>query len=106
MSGARHVSPTRLRALLEETSARTGFGVHRLVGPEVADDIAQARFAFAWAAQQGLASSTVATGQSLCRHHTTIIHAIRRAEQLRASDDRFRALTDRLVAFAMEKHRA
>ncbi len=92
-----------LRALLEETSARTGFGVHRLVGPERTAQIAHARFAFAWVAQQALAASKPMIANELKRaDYTAAVHGIRRAEQLRATDPVFRDITDKLLEWATD----
>lgn len=93
-----------LRALLVETGTQTGFAVHRLVGPERTRALSRARFAFSWAAQQRLAATKRMIGAELGQaDHTSAVHAIKRAEQLRASDQAFRNLTDRLVASAKEQ---
>ena len=95
---------TPLRALLEETAARTGVRVHRLVGPERTDPVARARFAFAWAAQQGLATTKRQIAAELGRaEHSSGVYGVRRAEELRTACGDFRLLTDTLTSWIMER---
>ena len=57
------------------------------------------RFAIAWTLRKGLGFSYQRIADKLRRkNHTTIIHALRRAEEMRDKDREFRALTDDLLA--------
>ncbi len=71
-----------------------------LAGPCRAKKLARGRFAVVWAARRlsrySLPQIAAALGG---RDHSTIISALRRADQLRGEDPEFRRLTDAVVAF-------
>lgn len=58
----------------------------------------RARWAVAWAAFRGTGYSYPRIARELGgRDHTTIMHGVKRADELRAQDPVFRALTDELL---------
>lgn len=68
--------------------------------------ITETRFAIAWVAKHATSYSLPRIAGALHRKdHSTIINALRRAEELRASDPVFKARTDRLLSGAMQRRR-
>lgn len=70
-----------------------------VLGPSRAKRLARARFAVWWTARRLRDVSLPVLGrQSGGRDHTTVLHGLTRAEQLRVVDPAFRRLTDRMLA--------
>lgn len=91
-----------IAAIVDDAAHRLGLGVREIVAPYRDASCAHARFAVAWAARRAIeACSLPRIGRALGgRDHTTILHALRRADALREADPDFRRLTDRLLAAA------
>lgn len=85
--------------LIMATALMTGVPVHEIRGRCKATPIARARFVAVWAIRQrNPAASFAVIGRLLGgRDHSTMIHAHRRAEELRGEDPNFRDLTDRVA---------
>ena len=58
--------------------------------------VSKARWAASWICYQ-LGKSSVQIGRQFNIDHSSILHGIRRAEQLRQSDEAFRIVTDRIL---------
>lgn len=68
------------------------------------DRVLRARFAAVWVAREATNTSFSHLGRQMGgRDHTTAMHAWRRAEVLRASDEAFRRSTDLLLADARRR---
>lgn len=63
--------------------------------------IVQPRFAAVWLAHKLLNQSLPQLGRLFGRDHSTIVHALKRAEGWRIADDDFRAVTDRVLSALM-----
>lgn len=89
-----------VRDIAAEVAA--GFGVSRaeLLGDGRHGYVTRARFAAAWIARRRHGYSTPRIGRALNRDHSTILNAIRRCEELRASDPDYRKITDKLAGNA------
>ncbi|MDF7776897.1 helix-turn-helix domain-containing protein [Sphingomonas sp. AOB5] len=95
---ARVRSAAKVTDILAAVAAETGFLIGELVGERRHNAVSVARFAVSWVAARAAGASTTTIGQVLGnRDHTTIIHQLRRATDLRQTDADFRALTDRLL---------
>ncbi|MBS3961469.1 MAG: hypothetical protein KGZ61_06515 [Sandarakinorhabdus sp.] len=60
-------------------------------------DVCDARHALIWAARRLTPWSLPMIGKRIGRDHSTVIHALKRAERKRARDLRYRVLTDAMV---------
>lgn len=70
----------------------------QLISERRTKDLAYGRFAIMWAARQLTNYSYPRIGHALGGFdHTSVIHGIRRAEQLRETEPDFRALTDAMI---------
>lgn len=75
-----------------------------ILGPSRSARLCRARFAIAWVAHQAFGLSSVVIGRALGdRDHSTVLSAIRRAEEWRAGDEDYRQITDRLLALISPK---
>lgn len=100
----RHVT---VDIIIAAVSAVTG--VHRIdiLSDRRDEETARARFAALWLATKMIQISTPALGRAFGdRDHTTILYALRRAEELRASDRNFRVGCDTMLGtlLAIERH--
>ena len=100
----RHVT---VDIIIAAVSAVTG--VHRIdmLSDRRDEETARARFAALWLATKMIRISTPALGRAFGdRDHTTILYALRRAEELRASDRGFRVDCDTMLGtlLAIERH--
>jgi chromosomal replication initiation ATPase DnaA len=90
-----------LAEIVVEAAFQVGVTVAGVLSDNRAKPLVRARFAAAWAARHALGYSHARIGAGLGRRdHTTILGALRRAEQMREKDPAFRRLTDRLLAAA------
>lgn len=88
-----------LASILERTAALSHTSVTELRADRRSRSVAYPRFAAMWAARELTEYSLPQIGRALGgRDHTTIIHGLRRADELRRTDPAFRRLTDALVA--------
>lgn len=88
----RHVT---VEIIIAAVSAATG--VHRLdiLSDNREADVARARYAAIWISKQMLPLGSVTLGRVFGdRDHSTILRALERADELRASDPSFRLLAD------------
>lgn len=91
----RHVT---VDAIVQAVGSVTGFGRSELLSERRHIELAHARFAIYWLAQQMTSLSLVAIGRAFGdRDHSTVSYGIERAEQLRASDETFRLTTDAIL---------
>lgn len=75
---------------------QTGCSVSEITGQRRQFAIARARFAVYWLGIHALQLSLPAIGSKLSkRDHTTVLHGVRRADELRLSDPAFRMMTDK-----------
>jgi hypothetical protein len=100
----RHVT---VDIIIAAVSAVTG--VHRIdmLSDRRDEETARARFAALWLATKMIQISTPALGRAFGdRDHTTILYALRRAEELRVSDRGFRVDCDTMLGtlLAIERH--
>jgi chromosomal replication initiation ATPase DnaA len=96
----------RVARLIQFAAVAFGVSESMIIGPTRSHRMCRARFAVAWAAQQAFGLSSPAIGRALGdRDHTTILMAVRRANDWRAEDEEYRELTDRLLALVMPKNR-
>ncbi|WP_374653090.1 helix-turn-helix domain-containing protein [Dongia sp.] len=81
------------------------FGVHKilLAGVGRARRLAYPRFAFYLVARETLGLSLPAIGRAVSRDHTTVMHGLVRAEELKARDADFAAKVALLIT-AAEQH--
>ncbi|UIJ46925.1 hypothetical protein LZK98_08275 [Sphingomonas cannabina] len=64
----------------------------------------RARYAISWVSQEATKLSLTEVGRRLGeRDHTTIIHALERAKELRGTDANFRRATDELLEGLLER---
>lgn len=97
----------RVRAIVEDASALLEVPVNDILSRRKRVDIVQARFAVIWVARNTTDLSFPQIAAALNgRDHSTIMHALARAEQMRAADDDFRAVTNRLRRRAEERNPA
>lgn len=69
-----------------------------ILGADRSRPAARARYAVFYVARTGLGKSSTEIGRAVGgRDHTTVLHGLKRAEQMRASDAEFRAATDELL---------
>lgn len=88
----------RIANMIAVTATLFRTSTQMIVGPIRTRNVCRARNTVAWAAVQAFGVSTVLLGRELGgRDHSTIIHAIRRADELRRQDDRYRRITDLLL---------
>ena len=94
----RRVFRTMTERLLAEASHATGLSPSRLTGRERNNRVFVPRAAICWVLREnGLGMAEI--GRRIGgRDHTTIIHACRRAEELRTTDPSFRGLCAQLQA--------
>ena len=84
--------------ILNLVAAATGVSVTALRGPRSDRQAAHPRFAVMWLARKITRLSLPQIGRELGdRDHTTIISGLRRANEMRAEDEQFRHLTDRVL---------
>lgn len=75
-----------------------------ITGPIRSGKFVRARFAVMWAAREIYGLSTPHIGRHMGgRDHTTVLGALKRAEQLRDTDEDYRSQTDALVALFRPK---
>lgn len=75
-----------------------------ILGATRSERVCRARFAIAWVAREAFGLSSTVIGRSLGdRDHSTILSAQRRAQEMRAADDEYRDITDRLLAMLTPK---
>lgn len=75
----------------------TGFSIAEIVGPGSARDLARTRFAVEWVARTEHGRSYPEIGQRLGRDHTSVMHGVRRAVELRRTDAEFYQLCEQLA---------
>ncbi|MFN7400330.1 MAG: helix-turn-helix domain-containing protein [Sandaracinobacter sp.] len=89
------------RGIASLTAAMAGQPLQDILGPYRAHDCVRARFAAIWVVRQALPLSLPQIGRAFGgRDHTTIISALRRAEELRSRDRAFWMFTEHLLAAA------
>ena len=86
------------QAVLRAISEATEIPLVRLTGGERNQPLVRARWVFCWVMHQTSGYSLPEIGRLIGRDHTTIMHGLRRARELRASDPGFRHWTDELAA--------
>lgn len=90
-----------IATMLNRCAKETGIPVKDILGRRRTADVSRSRCATMWAARKVLSPSTrgsyPAIGRVFHRDHSTVMHAIRKAEILRSEELDFRTLTDALV---------
>lgn len=95
--------PPRIMRLVELAAAVFDLDVQDILQDRRLPEICKARFAVYFAGYHGLLLSKSRLARAIGdRDHSTIIHGLRRADHLRATDPDFRSLTDRLLAAIKE----
>lgn len=90
-----------LQPLIVRAAEHYGLSPKAVLANRRQTSIVRARWAVAWAAQHATEYSYPRIGRALGgRDHTTVMHGVRRAEEIRARDSAFRALTDELASMA------
>jgi chromosomal replication initiation ATPase DnaA len=88
-----------VRELVRFVAFQTGVRTAEIVGPQRCRRVFRARAAVVWASIRLLGKSYSVVGRVLGdRDHTTIINAVRRAEEMRRIDPAFGLLCGRLEA--------
>lgn len=87
-----------LAGLIDDAGRQFGVSIPELKGDGRRVAATRARFAIAWVAKQATGHSAAAIGRALGdRDHSTIIHALGRADELRATEVSFRRASDQLL---------
>jgi chromosomal replication initiator protein len=94
---------TTVRRIIDAVAAETGVGAKEIMSDRRARRIARPRFAACWLARHLTSQSLPQIGRTIGRDHTTIMHALDRAEELRRDDPNFEAMTNRLLARLREE---
>lgn len=84
------------RRVLAKASVETGMSIVRLKGMDRSQTVARVRSAICWVMRERLGLSSTIIGGHLHRDHTTVLSALKRAEQYRKTGGDFIALCDRL----------
>lgn len=99
--------PARMRQiarLVELASIATGVSEAAIIGASRARKHCRPRFAVMWVATEAFGLSSVVIGREIGRRdHTTVLGALKRAEEWRDADDEFCALTEGLLAIVTPK---
>lgn len=84
--------------VIEKVAFNTGVHVRDITGRDRTPSCIRPRVAACWLAMELQLGSTTMIGRAIGgRDHSTILHAHRRAAQMRGTDPAFRMLTDRLL---------
>lgn len=87
-----------IRAIANATAHIFGVDPADLLGSTRRGNLMEARFAAYWVARHATSNSLPQIGLHMGRRdHTTIMHGIARAEQMRAADAGYRQITDALA---------
>lgn len=98
---------TTLDTIVQAVGAVTGFSRSELQSNRRHVELAQARFTVFWLAKQMTSQTLANIGQHFGdRDHSTVHYGVERAEELRASDEQYRMLTDALLGTLMGIQRA
>ena len=95
---------TPFQTIVAMVMAQTGLRWDQIIGRSRKRNLVRARWAICWAGWKTTGFSVNEVGKKLnyC-DHATAQHAIRRAQELRATDPAFKAFTNRLVAAVPDK---
>lgn len=89
----------RVADCLEVVAVRCQVSVRDLISARRSQYCARPRHLVMWLARQVTTASLPSIGNLIgVRHHTTVMHGIRRVEQLREADPEFKALCDRCLS--------
>lgn len=98
---------TTVDTIVQAVGAVTGFSRSELQSNRKHVELAQARFTVFWLAKQMTSQSLAMIGEHFGgRDHSTVHYGVERAEELRASDEQYRILTDALLGTLMGIQRA
>lgn len=93
--------------IVQAVGAVAGVSRHEIMASGRTDERAHLRYACWWLASKMMSLSLPALGRlSGDRDHTTVMHGMRRAEELRASSESFRLSTDALLGTLLSLERA
>lgn len=93
------VAPPSIRDIISRVCFEMGVPTGVILSDQRGRHVSRARFAISWLARRVTQKTLPIIGEVLGgRDHSTIVHAVRRADELRAQDPAFRALTDRLIS--------
>jgi chromosomal replication initiation ATPase DnaA len=99
---ANGTSPMIIETMLNRCAKETGIAPREILGRSRTAEVSRSRCATMWAARKVLSPHTrgsyPALGRVFRRDHSTVIHAVRKAEARRTAEIDFRRLTDALVA--------
>lgn len=97
----------RIARLVELAAIWFGVSEAAITGPSRARKYCRPRFAVMWVATEAFGLSSVVIGRQMGdRDHSTVLAAVRRAEEWREEDQTYRDLTDRLLAIVTPKSTA
>jgi chromosomal replication initiation ATPase DnaA len=95
---ARPLGRARVTDIIDQVGYELGIARCDLVGGDRSKGLFRARAAICWVARRVTRSSLPQIGALLGgRDHSSVLHACRRAADMRETDPAFRCLTDRLV---------
>jgi hypothetical protein len=98
MQAARGLVRAKVTDVIRAVAMEMGIPAPDIVGHCRVPRLARARFAVAWVASRSLGHSASTIGRALGdRDHSTILYALRRADELRVADPAFLSVTDRLA---------
>jgi chromosomal replication initiation ATPase DnaA len=96
---------SRIDAIVADAAVLLRVPVRLIMSRDRSDSVFRARAAVCWVADKTTGLGVARLGRLLGRDHSSIIHAIARAEAMRASDDDFREATVIMVAAALRRAR-
>ncbi len=96
-----------LDMIIVAVEAATGLTRREILSDRKMEELADARFAIWWLASKLTLLTTVEIGRQTNRDHSTVVHGIRRADELRAGDRGFCIATDAVLdtLLALERTR-
>jgi chromosomal replication initiation ATPase DnaA len=93
-----------LATIVADAAFIMGLKVREIVSARRHAQLFRARCAVSWVAQQTTGYSLARIGRALGHiDHTSVLHQIRRAEEMREKDPAFRSLTARLLTLAQRR---
>lgn len=98
LRSARPIGRARVSDVIDQVGYELGIARCDLIGGDRAKGLFRARAAICWVARRVTPASLPQIGAILGgRDHSSVLHACRRAADMRDRDPAFRCLTDRLV---------
>lgn len=95
-----------IAGIVRWVAAETGLSESDILGRRAHHTLSSARALACWGARHALRRSYPRIARGMARDHSTVFHAIRKAEHLREIDPAFRALSEQLLATFAKEPRA